>query len=182
MQAFRLTDEAKAEGFSGGSIKATEQGHMFDIGGALTGPGQDGTNQILPDRVLVTYDDIFGSVLASHPALERVPEDQVPQDAQVVQAPRDVITTADTAPFTPQTNDVTIGKSVAQIAAERASTEIGAVHADDPDTPEQALAVGQQVSGQAPGSEGQPDVGVPGSSQDEPDPNALQGTDVTDHE
>lgn len=138
MQGFRLTSQMKGQGFSGGSVSYGSLGHMFDVGKAL----EEG------DGVILTDNDLFAQVLRQFPALESVPESALPMNGKPVEIASLAATTVvgmpgavgqNNLPWTPQTSVTTT--PVVEVP------EIVAEHADEPNTPEEAVKIGEAVSG-----------------------------------
>lgn len=134
MQAFKLKPEY--EGFSGGTIKVDMAGHAFEVGKAL----EDG------DGMIVLDDPAFAAVLASYDPLEVVPENEIPEGVEPVSIPglEEDPTRGAPMPWTPQ----------APAGVVPAEMMPPVEHADEPDTPEEAVAAGEAVSGLESGESG----------------------------
>lgn len=126
MQAYRLTDEAKEDGFSGGTVNCSPAGHTFDVGKAL----EEGNG------IIVTDDDIFAQVLAQYPVLERIPDDEIPEKAKPVEVPKEEAVAGATAL-----------PHISQMPPDVGAGEIPAEHVDEPSDIAGALAIGEAVSG-----------------------------------
>lgn len=129
MYGFRLTQEAKDEGFSGGTINATPLGQAFDVGEAISAG----------NGAFYTDDAALGEILRGYPALEPIPEDQIPKDPTLVTVPgADVTTAPTTGPWQPQNPPEEEQPQVSEVSAQ---------HADEPATAEEAVKQGENVSG-----------------------------------
>lgn len=131
MQGFRLTQEMQEAGFSGGSVKIGNLGHMFDVGTAIADSG---------GGPFFVNDDTVGETLANYPALERIPAEEIPEDAVPVALPLHEPIITGTVPYISQTPG----------EAAVLGTEIAAQHQDmQDDDVQSALAAGENVSGPA---------------------------------
>ena len=138
LHGFRLTQEAKDEGFSGGVFVASSQGHAFDVAEALgKTTDEQGNEWVSHDGVIYTDDDLFAQRLRDYPALEEIPTDELDPNAEPVQIPG----------ITQQAQEAPAPVVGEPQGAQTLGTEIPAVHADEPGTEEEAIAVGEAVSG-----------------------------------
>lgn len=128
MEAFELTEEAKSDGFSGGTVKTGPLGHAFDVHAAL----ENG------DGVIVTDDPGLVEILRSYPVLQGC---DVPEGAKPVEVPGEAEQTkGPEVPWTPQQPlDVGVG-SVG---------EVNAVHGEE-DVPAEVTTGGQSPATSSP--------------------------------